>query len=90
MADAPSLPPGLAVLSATTGSQISASADEREHGILTYYFLRAIREGRKSMGDIYEYIRPLVQDEAKRQNVDQTPGLMPPVERIKGRFVLAR
>ncbi len=90
MAEAAPLPPRLAVLSATTGSQISASADEKEHGILTYYFLRAIREGRKSMADIYEHIRPLVQDEAKRQNVDQTPALQPSVERVKGRFILAR
>jgi len=90
MAEAAPLPPRLAVLSATTGSQISASADEREHGILTYYFLRAIREGRKSMGEIYEYVRPLVQDEAKRQNVDQTPALLPSVEHVKGRFIIAR
>jgi hypothetical protein len=42
------------------------------------------------VADIYEYIRPLVEDEAKRQNVEQTPAISPSVERLGGRFLLMR
>jgi hypothetical protein len=84
------LPPTLAVLTASTGGQISASASDKEHGILTYYFLKAVRDGKKSLADIYEYLRPLVEDEAKRQNVEQTPTIRPSGEGLKGRFLLLR
>ena len=90
MAEGAVLPPTLAVLTASTGGQISASASDKEHGILTYYFLKAVRDGKKSLADIYDYIRPLVEDEAKRQNVEQTPTIRPSGEGLKGRFLLSR
>jgi TRAP-type C4-dicarboxylate transport system substrate-binding protein len=90
MAEGAVLPPTLAVLTASTGGQISASASDKEHGILTYYFLKAVRDGKKSLADIYEYLRPLVEDEAKRQNVEQTPAIRPSGEGLKGRFLLSR
>lgn len=78
----------MAVLTATQGSQISTSSPEKGHGIFTYYFLKAIKDGKKDLAEIYEVIKPQVEDEAKRLNVQQTPGLNPGIEKVKGRFSL--
>lgn len=78
----------IAVLSATQGSQISTSSPEKGHGIFTYYFLKAIKEGKKDIAEIYSYIKPLVEDEAKQLNVQQSPDINPDPEKLKGRFSL--
>jgi hypothetical protein len=90
MAEAPLLPKNAVILSATQGSQISTSSPEKGHGIFTYYFLKALKEGKKTIAEIYEYIKPLVEDEAKRLNVQQSPNLNPDIERVRGRFTLLR
>lgn len=82
------LSPNLAVLSATQGTQISVSSPEKGHGIFTYYFLKAIKDGKKDLKEIYSYIKPLVEDEAKRLNVLQSPSLNPVPEMLNRRFSL--
>ena len=88
MAESTTVPQNMAILTATQGSQISMSSPERGHGIFTYYFLKAIKDGKKSLAEIYETIKPLVEDEAKSLNVQQTPNISPGLEKIKGRFRL--
>lgn len=78
----------MAVLTATQGAQISSSSPERAHGIFTYYFLRALQEGKSNVGEIYEYLKPLVEDEAKTINVQQSPGIYPSSEKLAGKFYL--
>jgi uncharacterized caspase-like protein len=85
-----SLPSNIAVLTATQGSQISTSSPEKGHGVFTYYFLQAIKEGRKDLAEIYETIKPQVEDDAKQLNVQQSPSLNPGADKIKGRFSLRR
>jgi len=80
----------LAVITATQGSQISTSSLEKEHGIFTYYFFKAIKDGKKNLAEIYEYIKPLVEDDAKRLNVQQSPSVSPDVQKIRGRFGLRK
>ena len=80
----------MAVLSATQGTQISTSSPEKGHGIFTYYVLKAIKDGKKNIAEIYEYIKPLVEDEAKQLNVQQSPTISPDVEKLKGRFGLRK
>ena len=63
------------ILSSTQGSQISSSAPDKQHGIFTYYFLEALKEGRKNVADIYKYVKPKVENEARRLNVEQSPSL---------------
>ena len=82
------LPQNMAVLSATQGTQISTSSPEKGHGVFTYYFLKALKDGKKTIADIYEYIKPLVEDEAKQLNVQQSPSISPDVSKLKGRFGL--
>ncbi|MBI5748951.1 MAG: ankyrin repeat domain-containing protein [Nitrospinae bacterium] len=86
----------MAVLSATQGTQISTSSPEKGHGIFTYYFLKALKDGKNTVSEIYEYIKPLVEDEAKQLNVQQSPSINPDVEMVrqahhnKGRFELRK
>jgi len=84
------LPSNIAVLSATQGTQISTSSPEKGHGVFTYYFLKALKGGKKNIAEIYEYIKPLVEDEAKQINVQQSPSISPDAEKLKGRFLLRR
>jgi uncharacterized caspase-like protein len=84
------LPSNIAVLSATQGSQISTSSPEKGHGVFTYYFLKALKDGKKTIAEIYEYIKPLVEDEAKQINVQQSPSISPDAEKLKGRFSLRK
>ena len=83
-------PKNMAVMTASRGTQISSSSPEKGHGILTYYFLKAVKDGKKDMAGIYEYIRPLVEDEARSLNIEQTPSITPAADSIVGRFYLWR
>jgi len=84
------VPKDMAILSATQGSQISTSSPEKGHGIFTYYFLKALKDGKKTIAEIYESIKPLVEDEAKKLNVQQSPSLNPAPEKLTGRFNLRK
>jgi hypothetical protein len=77
----------LAVLAAADGAQISTSFKEKRHGLFTYYFLKALQDGKQDLAGIYEYVSPKVQDEAKLQNVTQAPSLRPGLEQSR-QFVL--
>ena len=89
-APVPSLSADMVVLSATQWNRISISSPDKEHGVLTHYLLKAIRDGKKSMAAIYEYIAPRVEDEAKRLNIEQSPSISPDLEKVKGRFSLSK
>lgn len=80
----------MAVITATQGTQISTSFSEKGQGVFTYYFLKAIKEGKRNVADIYAYIKPLVENEAKRQNVEQSPSINPEPEKLAGRFNLRK
>jgi hypothetical protein len=90
MANSAVIPQNMAVLSATQGTQISTSSPEKGHGVFTYYFLKALKDGKKDIAEIYSYIKPLVEDDAKVLNVQQSPSLNPAPEKITGRFNLIR
>ena len=44
----------------------------------------------ENIAEIYEYIKPLVEDEAKQLNVQQSPTISPDVEKIKGKVGLRK
>jgi len=77
----------LAVLAASQGTQISATSKDKGHGLLTYHLLKALLAGQQDLASIYEYVSPKVEDEAKLQNVTQSPTLRPTVEQSR-QFVL--
>lgn len=80
----------MAILTAAQGGQISTSSSEKGHGLFTYYFLKALKEGGKDISEIYENIKPGIEDEAKLLNVQQSPSLSPSPEKIAGKFVLRK
>ena len=90
LAENSTLSQNIVVLTSTQVGQISSSSPDRKQGIFTFYFLKAIKDGKKNIAEIYEYIKPLVEDEAKAINTQQTPSLNPGIEKIKGRFNLRK
>jgi hypothetical protein len=79
----------MAVLTATQPNQISSSDPDKKHGILTYYFLKAIHDGNASLPDIYQKIKPKVEDDASRLGSKQSPGLLMGEGKAPGAFTLA-
>ena len=74
----------LTVFTATSAAETTGTLAERRHGIFTYHFLKGLRDAAGKPGasltaqGLYEKLKPSVQDEAARQNRDQTPGLAGP------------
>jgi len=66
----------LTVLTAASGDEITTTLKEKGHGIFTYYLLEGLNASEEvSASSLFSYIKPRVQDEARRQNRDQTPTL---------------
>ncbi|MEK7857844.1 MAG: caspase family protein [Elusimicrobiota bacterium] len=76
-----SVPAGkITLFAAASGDQITSTLEEKGHGIFTYYFLKGLSEAAKGPGEVtpqrlFDYLKPLVEDAARRQNRDQTPVL---------------
>ncbi|MEK9145722.1 MAG: caspase family protein, partial [Elusimicrobiota bacterium] len=72
----------ITLFAAASGDEITGSLDEQGHGMFTYYFLKGLggaakdSSGAVTAKSLYEYLRPNVQDEANRQNREQTPRLV--------------
>lgn len=62
-------------LAAASGSAITGSLDDQGHGIFTYHFLKGLSLGAKTPRALHDYLKPLVQDDARRQNREQSPTL---------------
>jgi hypothetical protein len=65
----------LTVLAAASGSEITGTLDEQAHGIFTYYLLKGLSDGARTPQALYNYLKPRVQDDARRQNREQSPTL---------------
>lgn len=78
----------LAVLAAAENTQISTVFKAKLHGLFTYYWLKALLDGQQDLAAIYDYVGPKVEDEAKLQNVQQSPSLRPGPAQIRGKFAL--
>ncbi len=75
------VPEKLTVFAAASGDQITSTLEDQGHGIFTYYFLKGLSGGAKdgsgriTAKGLYNYLKPKVQDAARRQNRDQEPVL---------------
>jgi hypothetical protein len=75
--DQETVPDGrITILAAASGSQITGTLEGQGHGMFTYFFLKGLGEGKRSAQELFDYLNPLVQDEARRQNREQTPALL--------------
>jgi C-terminal peptidase prc len=76
-------PDNMIVMSASSGSQISSTYEEKGHGLFTYFLLRGIKnekvvrsDGTISVSDLFGYVQPQVERIARKQyNNEQTPQL---------------
>ena len=71
----------IAVISASAGDQISGANEEAGYGLFTYNLLQGLNgaakdaQGQVTLKSLYGYLKPRVQDDARRGNRDQTPQL---------------
>lgn len=71
----------VSVISASAGDQISGANEEAGYGLFTYNFLQGLNgaakdaQGRVTLQSLYAYLKPRVQDDARRGNREQTPQL---------------
>jgi len=69
----------LTILTAASNNEITATLEDKGHGIFTYFFLKGMdgaardTKGRITAESLFQYLKPHVQDEARRQNREQTP-----------------
>jgi uncharacterized caspase-like protein len=82
----------MVVLSAAAGNQISNAFPEKRHGLFTYYFLKGLqgeadadKDGGVDVEELYAYMRPKVETEARRMNAEQSPQLLPGTELLGDR-----
>ncbi len=74
----------MTVMSASSGSQVSATYTEKGHGLFTYFLLEGIKnedvvnsDGTLKVDDLFAYVKPRVERIARKQyNNEQTPQLM--------------
>ncbi|TBR25344.1 caspase family protein, partial [bacterium] len=74
---APTAGANLLSLAASSGDQISGTAEDQGHGLFTYYLLKGLNEsgGKATVRGLLDAVRPKVQDHARRANREQTPQL---------------
>jgi len=57
--------------------------DIRLRLLIVKYFLKALKDGKKDLYEIYEYLKTLVEDKAKMLNIQQSLSLQPEAEKLK-------
>ena len=85
----------MVVLSAAAGNQISNALPEKRHGLFTYYFLKGLqgeadadKDGGIDVEELYAYMKPRVETEARRMNAEQSPQLLPGADLLGDRAKL--
>jgi ankyrin repeat protein len=80
----PNIRKNIAVMTASSGDQISSAYEEKGHGLFTYFLLKGIKneevlkkDGSINMDDLFGYIKPQVERIARKQyNNEQSPQLI--------------
>lgn len=77
-------------ISASNAGQTSNAYPETEHGLFTYYMLRALRgeadandDRWVSVKEAYDYVKKHVNREARKMGAEQTPVITPSLDKIK-------
>ncbi|MBI2789395.1 MAG: caspase family protein [Elusimicrobia bacterium] len=66
----------LTILAAASGDEITGTLAEQSHGLFTYHLLKGLSADPKaSAKSLFDYLKPRVQDDARRENREQTPVL---------------
>lgn len=73
----------IVAFSASQADQISGTVEDQHHGAFTYHLLKGLngaaadKYGSVTGQSLYNYLKPAVEDAARRQNRQQIPMLMP-------------
>lgn len=77
-------------LNAASAGQMSNMYPEKEHGLFTYFLLRALKgeadsndDGWTSVKEMYGYVKNNVTRVARRMGTEQTPIIMPSMNKLK-------
>jgi hypothetical protein len=76
----------LVIFTASGPDEVTGTTKEQGHGLFTYYFLKGLNGAARAsdegvtVQDLYDYLRPEVEDAARRDNRDQSPQLFVPPE----------
>lgn len=79
--EAATAPRNVTVFAAASANQITSTLEDQGHGTFTYYFLKGLSgkakdaSGKVTAKGLHDYLKPKVQDAARRQNRDQEPVL---------------
>ncbi len=71
--------PRLTVLTAASSNEITSTLPDYSHGMFTHFLLQGLNgaakdpSGQITTQSLFTYLQPHVQDEAHRQNREQTP-----------------
>jgi len=88
----------LIVMAASRGTEISSSYNEQKHGLFTYFFLKGLQgdadfnaDSKITIRELYQFISPQVTKVARRNNVEQTPLILPSIDQldIRADFAIA-
>lgn len=79
------------VLAASSGEQVSSTYTTKNHGLLTYFFLKGLqgegdqnKDGVIELGELFGYVKPQVERVARREyNNEQAPQLLGQEEMLK-------
>jgi hypothetical protein len=78
-------------MSATSAQQTSIVFEDAEHGLFTFYLLRALsgeadvnNDSRVSVKEAYEYVADHVSSMARREGKDQIPQITPALKKLEG------
>lgn len=76
MADMAPAGGNLTVLAAASGDEITGTLQDQSHGLFTYHLLKALSSHPQASAQaLFDDLRPRVQDDARRDNREQTPVL---------------
>jgi hypothetical protein len=74
MADLAPAGGSMTLLAAASGDEITGTLSEQSHGLFTYHLLKGLSADPKTSAQtLFDYLKPRVQDDARRENREQTP-----------------
>ena len=68
----------MVIITSSGMDQISTGFPDKRQGLFTYYLAEALSKKKFILSELYSYLKPAVENEAKKMNIEQSPALFPP------------
>ncbi len=66
------------IITSSGMDQISTGFPDKHQGLFTYYLAKALSKKKFTLSELYTYLKPAVENEAKKMNIEQSPSMFPP------------